>query len=37
MDKMVKFYQPDEIGQAFEDSRTGNTIKPIVVFDASFQ
>ena len=31
MDKMVKFYQPDEIGQAFEDSRTGNTIKPIVV------
>jgi aryl-alcohol dehydrogenase len=29
-DKMVKFYEFEEINQAFEDSKSGETIKPIL-------
>ena len=29
-DKLVKYYDFEDINQAFEDSRTGKTIKPVV-------
>lgn len=29
-DKLVKFYEFEDINKAFEDSKTGVTIKPIV-------
>ena len=29
-DKLVEFYDFENINQAFEDSRTGKTIKPVV-------
>ncbi len=32
-DKLVKFYPFDQIDQAFEDSASGTTIKPILRFD----
>ena len=31
VDKMVKYYKFDDIEQAFEDSRTGKTIKPVLM------
>jgi aryl-alcohol dehydrogenase len=31
-DKLIKFYSLDEINQAFEDSRTGKTVKPVIKF-----
>jgi len=31
-DKLIKFYNLDEINNAFEDSRSGFTIKPIIKF-----
>lgn len=35
-DKLVKYYKFDEINQAFEDSKNGTTIKPIVVMDETY-
>ena len=32
-DKFVKFYSFEDIAQAFEDSKTGKTIKPIIVME----
>ncbi|OEL06365.1 NAD(P)-dependent alcohol dehydrogenase [Staphylococcus equorum] len=32
-DKLVKFYSFNNIAQAFEDSKNGSTIKPIIVMD----
>ncbi|BAP85151.1 alcohol dehydrogenase [Paucilactobacillus hokkaidonensis JCM 18461] len=32
-DKLTKFYDFDDINQAFDDSASGKVIKPIVVFD----
>ena len=32
MDKLAVCYPFDQIHQAFEDSRTGKSIKPILVF-----
>lgn len=33
IDRLVDFYQFEDIGKAFEDSHTGKSIKPILVFD----
>jgi aryl-alcohol dehydrogenase len=33
IDKLVKFYKFEDIKQAFEDSHSGKTIKPILLFD----
>lgn len=33
-DKLVKFYDFEDINEAFEDSKNGSTIKPIVKMDA---
>ena len=30
-DKLLKFYDFNDINQAFEDSKTGLTIKPVVI------
>lgn len=32
LDKITKFYSFDELDKAFEDSHTGATIKPVIVF-----
>ncbi len=32
-DRLVKFYEMDEINQAFEESKEGKTVKPIVKFN----
>ena len=37
LDKMVKFYQSEEINEAIKDSLNGNTIKPIIVFDEEYK
>lgn len=37
IDKIVKFYKPEEINQAIKDSVAGTTIKPIIVFDDQYQ
>ena len=37
LDKMVKFYQPEEINEAIKDSVNGSTIKPIIVFDEKYK
>ena len=37
LDKMVKFYQSEEINEAIKDSVNGNTIKPIIVFDEEYK
>ena len=37
LDKMVKFYQSEEINEAIKDSVSGNTIKPIIVFDEEYK
>jgi aryl-alcohol dehydrogenase len=31
-DKLIRFYRLEDINQAFEDSRTGRTIKPVIRF-----
>lgn len=36
-DKLVKFYEMDDIQQAFEDSANGSTIKPILIIDKEYQ
>jgi len=33
IDRLVDFYQFEDIGKAFEDSHTGKSIKPILLFD----
>ncbi len=33
IDRLVEFYQFEDIGKAFEDSHTGKAIKPILIFD----
>ncbi len=33
IDRLVEFYPFEEIGKAFEDSHSGKTIKPILLFD----
>jgi len=33
IDRLVDFYQFEDIGKAFEDSHTGKSIKPILIFD----
>ncbi|WP_294604945.1 aryl-alcohol dehydrogenase [uncultured Lactobacillus sp.] len=37
LDKMVKFYQSEEINEAIKDSVNGSTIKPIIVFDEKYK
>lgn len=37
IDKIVKFYKPEEINQAIKDSVAGSTIKPIIVFDDQYK
>lgn len=37
IDKIVKFYKPEEINQAIKDSVDGTTIKPIIVFDDQYK
>lgn len=36
-DKLVQFYQPEAIEQAFADSKSGKVIKPVIIFDNSYQ
>lgn len=36
IDKLVKFYSFDDIEQAFEDSKNGLTIKPVLIIDESY-
>lgn len=36
-DKMIKFYDPADAEQAFADSKSGKVIKPVLVFDSSYQ
>jgi aryl-alcohol dehydrogenase len=31
-DKLIRFYDFEDINQAFEDSRQGKTIKPVIRF-----
>ncbi|MHC5307634.1 NAD(P)-dependent alcohol dehydrogenase [Bartonella sp. LJL80] len=35
-DKLVSFYKPDQIEQAFADSRSGKVIKPVIIFDENY-
>ena len=37
LDKMVKFYQSEEINEAIKDPVNGSTIKPIIVFDEKYK
>jgi len=37
VDKLIKFYEFDQIEQAFADSKNGSTIKPIVVLDKTYK
>ncbi|MDF7638196.1 NAD(P)-dependent alcohol dehydrogenase [Lactobacillus sp. ESL0791] len=37
IDKITKFYKPEQINQAIEDSLSGTTIKPVIVFDDQYQ
>ena len=37
LDKIVKFYQSEEINEAIKDSVNGSTIKPIIVFDEEYK
>jgi len=37
INKIVKFYQPEEINEAIKDSVNGSTIKPIIVFDEEYK
>ncbi|WP_294879630.1 aryl-alcohol dehydrogenase [uncultured Lactobacillus sp.] len=37
LDKMIKFYQSEEINEAIKNSVNGNTIKPIIVFDEEYK
>jgi len=36
-DKLVKFYQFEDINQANEDSKSGKTIKPILIIDKTYK
>lgn len=36
MDKMVKFYEFEQVEQAFEDSKKGVAIKPILILDKTY-
>ncbi|WEV70816.1 NAD(P)-dependent alcohol dehydrogenase [Lactobacillus sp. ESL0785] len=36
IDKLVKFYKPEDINQGIKDSISGKTIKPIIVFDEQY-
>jgi len=31
-DKLIKTYRPDQINEAFHDSETGVTLKPVLVY-----
>ncbi len=33
MEKLVKYYKPEDIETAFEDSHSGKVIKPVIIFD----
>lgn len=35
VDKLMRFYQPNEVNKAFADSASGEVIKPVIVFDGS--
>lgn len=37
IDKIVKFYQSEEINEAIKDSVNGSMIKPIIVFDEEYK
>jgi aryl-alcohol dehydrogenase len=37
VNRLVEFYEPDQIAQEFEDSKVGKTIKPILVLDPSYK
>lgn len=36
-DKLIQFYKPEEIQQAFDDSKTGKVIKPVLIFDSDYK
>ncbi|KRK71387.1 hypothetical protein FD49_GL001341 [Latilactobacillus sakei subsp. sakei DSM 20017 = JCM 1157] len=36
-DKTEKFYDFEDINQASQDSKTGETIKPILIIDKNYQ
>ncbi|GEP80760.1 NAD(P)-dependent alcohol dehydrogenase [Staphylococcus carnosus] len=37
IDKLIKFYNFDSISKAFEDSKNGQTIKPVLVIDETYE
>jgi len=37
VEKLAKFYELEEIEQAFEDSKNGSTIKPILILDKEYR
>lgn len=37
IDKLVKFYDLEQVEQAFEDSKKGSTIKPILILDKEYK
>ncbi len=37
IDKIVKFYQSEEINEAIKDSVNGSMIKSIIVFDEEYK
>lgn len=37
IDKLVKFYEFEDVDQAFEDSKNGSTIKPILIIDKEYK
>ncbi|MBH5319417.1 NAD(P)-dependent alcohol dehydrogenase [Paenibacillus sp. GSMTC-2017] len=37
VDKMVKFYEFEQINEAFEDSKNGSAIKPILILDKAYE
>lgn len=37
IDKLIKFYNLDTIADAFEDSKSGQTIKPVLIIDDTYQ
>ena len=37
IDKLTKFYSLDQVNQAFEDSKNGKTVKPVIIMDKDYQ
>lgn len=36
IEKLIRFYKPEQVEQAFADSNSGDVIKPVLVFDHSY-